>query len=188
MFPVPPFTMQCSSPTCRGCPPSVASSVFVASAGTARRQLYCTSRNIVTIPSNLRHWPAPPTTESSAAGNKSPPSPGLRIHKITFLTAFHLPGWRLHTWPVDFIHSFFPNDLQTTRQPSWSTKQPTSENIFQLPSTYCGICCQSSWWARANHEGPGGGHNCSSHNNHAATSENVVICFLFPLFPLFTST
>ncbi|CAI6371305.1 unnamed protein product [Macrosiphum euphorbiae] len=86
-----------------------------------------------------------PTNEkkSSAAGNKPPSSPGFRVSKITFfyglspawLTSPHLPG-RLHT--LVFVKR--PADHEATEL---IDKQPTSENLFQLPSTYCDTCDRS---------------------------------------------
>ena len=125
-----PTNPQCTVSSCRHTRPPLLSALL--SRPTAPHRQNSPERPEHIVHSHTMTTLTCPTNEkkSSAAGNKPPSSPGFRVSKITLFTAFHLPGWHLHTCPVDFIHSSLLNDLQTTRQPSWSTNNPLPKIFF----------------------------------------------------------
>lgn len=86
MFPVPPVLVQCSSSTCRGCPPPVTSSVFVASVGALAAVQLLKFHIIVKVPQYI--YPAFPHLNISTINTGHRPASSVGLPTLPFSTPF----------------------------------------------------------------------------------------------------
>ncbi len=84
MFPVPPVIMQCSSSTCRGCPPPVTSGAFVASVGALAAVQLLKFHIIVKVPQHA--YPELPHLNISAINIGHHPASSVGLLTLRFPT------------------------------------------------------------------------------------------------------